>query len=90
MRKGFFLVFYLGVTGFPCASTILLCHPLVSLLLWVSTPPDGEPNRKLAVVDAARGGGNNLCMLIAYVYGEDVYTVDVIFNNGDIALTRRL
>lgn len=82
-------MFYLSVTGFPCASTILLCHLLVSLLLWVSTPPDGEPNRKLAVVDAARGGGNNLCMLIAYVYGEDVI-VDVIFNNGDITLTRRL
>lgn len=65
-----------------------LLFPADELRYYNGTLPDGEPDRKLAVVDTAWGGGDSLCMPIAYVYGEDVYIADVVFNNGDKTVTR--
>lgn len=48
--------------------------------------PDGEPD-KVAVCDVAWGGGDSLAMPFAYVYGENVYIPDVIFNRGDKTVT---
>ena len=50
--------------------------------------PEGAPDRIVAVCDVAFGGGDNLSMPIAYVYGDDVYIPDVVFNNGDKEVTR--
>ena len=41
-----------------------------------------------AVVDTAWGGGDSLSMPIAYVYGQDMYIQDVVFNSGDKTVTR--
>ena len=65
-----------------------LLFPSGELRYFNGVLPDGEPDRKLAVVDTAWGGGDSLSMPIAYVYGEDVYIVDVVFNNGDKTVTR--
>ena len=52
--------------------------------------PDGEPDRIVAVVDTAWGGGDSLSMPVAFIYGEDVYLHDVVFNAGDKTVTRPL
>ena len=51
-------------------------------LMYYETLPEGEPDKKVAFCDVAFGGGDSLSMPIGYVYGEDLYIVDVVFNNG--------
>ena len=67
-----------------------LLFPAAELRYFNGVLPDGEPDKKVAVVDTAWGGGDSLSMPIAYVYGNDVYVVDVVFNNGDKTVTRPL
>lgn len=50
--------------------------------------PDGDPDRRFMVVDPAWGGGDYVSAPIAYQYGEDIYIADVVFNNGDKAVTQ--
>jgi predicted phage terminase large subunit-like protein len=50
--------------------------------------PDGEPDNIVFTTDIAWGGGDSLSMPIAYVYGEDVYIHDVIFDKGDKSITK--
>ena len=59
-----------------------LLFPEDELLTYNGILPDGEP-MKLAVCDVAWGGGDSLAMVFAYVYGNDVYIHDVVFNRGD-------
>lgn len=65
-----------------------LLLPEEELLYYNGVLPDGEPDRKVSVCDIAWGGGDSLSMPICYVYGEDAYVVDVVFNNGDKEVTR--
>lgn len=44
--------------------------------------PDLEPDGILAVCDTAEGRGDSVAMPIAYLYGEDVYIADVVFDNA--------
>lgn len=67
-----------------------LLFPADELRYYNGVLPDGEPDRILATVDTAWGGGDSLSMPIAYVYGEDVYIHDVVFNTGDKTVTRPL
>ena len=67
-----------------------LLFPREELRYYNGVLPDGEPDRKIAVVDTAWGGGDSLSMPIAYVYGDDIYIDDVVFNNGDKTVTRPL
>jgi len=67
-----------------------LLFPADELRYYNGVLPDGEPDRMLAVVDTAWGGGDSLSMPIAYVYGDEVYVDDVVFNNGDKTVTRPL
>ena len=67
-----------------------LLFPAAELRYFNGVLPDGEPDKKVAVVDTAWGGGDSLSMPIAYVYGNDAYIVDVVFNNGDKTVTRPL
>ncbi|WP_407453555.1 hypothetical protein [Methanobrevibacter sp.] len=50
--------------------------------------PDGEPDNVAFCTDIAWGGGDSLSMPIAYIYGEDVYIHDVIFDNRDKFATK--
>lgn len=63
-----------------------LLFPEDELKMYNGVLPEGEPS-KVAVCDVAWGGGDSLAMPIAYIYGDDVYIHDVIFNAGDKTTT---
>ena len=65
-----------------------LLFPAAELQYYNGVLPDGEPDRKIAVVDTAWGGGDSLSMPICYIYNNEAYIVDVVFNNGDKTVTR--
>lgn len=64
-----------------------LLFPADELRYYNGVLPDGDP-LKTAVCDVAWGGGDSLSMPFAYIYGNDVYIPDVIFNNGDKTVTQ--
>ena len=61
-----------------------LLFPADELQYYNGVLPDGEPDRIMAVVDTAWGGGDSLSMPV------DVYIQDVVFNAGDKTATRPL
>ena len=67
-----------------------LLLPAAELRYYNGVLPDGEPDRKVSVVDTAWGGGDSLSMPILYDYGGSWYLPDVVFNNGDKTVTRPL
>jgi predicted phage terminase large subunit-like protein len=50
--------------------------------------PGGEPDMIVSVCDVAWGGGDDLVMPFAYVYGDSVYIEDIICTNGDKSVTQ--
>ena len=67
-----------------------LLFPADELRYFNGILPDGEPDRKAAVVDTAWGGGDSLSMPILYECDGSWYLPDVVFNNGDKTVTRPL
>jgi predicted phage terminase large subunit-like protein len=67
-----------------------LLFPSAELRYFNGVLPDGEPDRKVAVVDTAWGGGDSLSMPILYECDGSWYLPDVVFNNGDKTVTRPL
>ena len=65
-----------------------LLFPSDELRYFNGVLPDGEPDRKLMVMDIAWGGGDFMACPIAYVYGDAVFIPDLVFNNGDKTVTR--
>lgn len=65
-----------------------LLFPADELRYFNGVLPDGEPDRKLMVMDIAWGGGDFTACPIAYVYGDAVFIHDLVFNNGDKTVTR--
>lgn len=65
-----------------------LLFPADELRYFNGVFPDGEPDRKLMVMDIAWGGGDFTACPIAYVYGDAVFIPDLVFNNGDKTVTR--
>lgn len=63
-----------------------LLFPEDELKTYNGVLPDGDPE-KIAVCDVAWGGGDSTSMPIAYIYGENVYIHDVVFNTGDKTVT---
>ena len=51
-------------------------------------PIDKDPDAVVAVCDTAEKGTDSVMMPIAYVYGEDVFIVDCVFNNGTPQYTK--
>ena len=45
-------------------------------------PVDREPDAIMAACDTAKDGGDYCSMPIGYVYGNEVYIVDVVFDNS--------
>lgn len=55
-----------------------------NLRFYNGTLPDIEPDRVWMVIDPAFGGGDYTAAPIAYQYGkDDMYIVDVVYNNGE-------
>ena len=65
-----------------------LLFPADELRYFNGVLPDGEPDRKLMVMDIPWGGGDFTACPIAYVYGDAVFIPDLVFNNGDKTATR--
>lgn len=65
-----------------------LAFPADGLRYYNGVLPDGEPDNVCFVNDVAWGGGDSLSMPIAYVYGDDVYIHDWIFDRRDKSVTK--
>lgn len=65
-----------------------LAFPADSLRYYNGVLPDGEPDNICFVNDVAWGGGDSLSFPIAYVYGEDVYIHDWVFDRRDKSVTK--
>lgn len=52
--------------------------------------PKKEPDAIIGVCDTAEGGGDSVCLPVAYVYGDEVYIEDVVFNNSLPDVTKPL
>lgn len=51
---------------------------------------DLKPDTKIAVCDTADEGTDSLCFLVGFIYGKDIYIVDVIFTQDPIEVTQPL
>lgn len=52
--------------------------------------PDADPDRVFMVVDPAWGGGDFVAAPVVKQYGNDLYIVDVVYDNGDKRITQPL
>ena len=59
-----------------------------SLKYYNGVLPDGEPDNRVFFNDVAWGGGDSLSMPTAYVYGNDVYIHDWVFDKRDKSYTK--
>ena len=65
-----------------------LAFPADGLRYYNGVLPDGEPDNIVFVNDVAWGGGDSLSMPIGFVYGDDVYVHDWIFDRRDKSVTK--
>lgn len=54
------------------------------------TLPDGAPDRVFMAVDPAWGGGDFVAAPVICKYGDDLYVVDVVYDNGDKRITEKM
>ena len=65
-----------------------LAMPTDDLQYYDGVLPDGEPDAVKFVTDVAWGSGDSLSMPIAYIYGDEVFIHDVLFDKGDKTKTK--
>lgn len=65
-----------------------LLFPENDLNRYFELPADRDPDAIVAVCDTAEGGGDSVMMPIAYVYGEDVFIEDCVFDNSAPEVTK--
>lgn len=65
-----------------------LLFPEAELNRYFELPADVDPDAVIAVCDTAEGGGDSVMMPIAYIYGEDVFIEDVVFDNATPEYTK--
>ena len=65
-----------------------LTFPEEKLNRYIELPVDREPDAIIAVCDTAESGSDSCSMPIAYLYGEDVFIEDVVFDNGTADVTK--
>lgn len=59
-----------------------LLFPEDDLNRYMELPADVDPDYVMAVCDTAEGKGDSVSFPIAYVYGEDVFIEDVVFDDA--------
>lgn len=59
-----------------------LVFPPDKLQTYFKLPPDRSPDTVMAVCDTKEKGSDYVMMPIAYVYGDDVFIEDVVYDNG--------
>lgn len=59
-----------------------ILFPESELNRYFELPADCDPDAIIAVCDTAEGGGDSVMMPIAYIYGEDVFIHDCVFDNS--------
>lgn len=62
--------------------------PEKDLKTYFELPVDKDPDSILAVCDTAESGADSTAMPIAYIYGEDVFIEDVVFDNSSSDVTK--
>ena len=62
--------------------------PEKDLQRYMELPVDIDPDAIVAVCDTAESGSDSTSMPIAYVYGADVFIVDVVFDNSPSDITK--
>lgn len=62
--------------------------PADKLNYFTQLPVDKEPDAIMAACDSADKGTDSCAMPIAYVYGNEVYIVDVVFDNSGVEHTK--
>lgn len=65
-----------------------LTFPEDKLNRYMELPVDVEPDAIIAVCDTAESGSDSCSMPIAYIYGDDVFIHDVVFDNGTADVTK--
>lgn len=66
-----------------------LLFPENELNRYFELPVDQEPDAIISVCDTAEGGGDSVMMPIAYIYGEDVFIEDCVFDNSTPEVTKQ-
>ena len=59
-----------------------LLFPENELNRYFELPVDREPDAIISVCDTAEGGGDSVMMPIGYIYGEDTFIEDCVFDNS--------
>lgn len=62
--------------------------PKDKLNYFTELPVDKEPDAIMAACDSADKGDDSCSMPIAYIYGQDVFIVDVVFDNSGVEHTK--
>lgn len=65
-----------------------LLFPEGDLNRYFQLPAAKDPDAIIAVCDTAEGGGDSVMMPIAYIYGDDVFIEDVVFDNSKPEVTK--
>lgn len=62
--------------------------PAKDLNYFFELPTDREPDTIFAACDTAESGSDSVSMPVACIYGQDVYIVDVVFDNSPPEVTK--
>lgn len=65
-----------------------LMFPESKLNRYFKLPVDVDPDAVIAVCDTAESGEDSVMMPIAYIYGEDVFIEDCVFDNSPSDITK--
>lgn len=65
-----------------------LMFPEAKLNRYFKLPPDKEPDAIISVCDTAESGADSVMMPVAYIYGEDVFIEDCVFDNSPPDITK--
>lgn len=65
-----------------------LMFPEAKLNRYFKLPPDKDPDAIISVCDTAESGEDSVMMPVAYIYGEDVFIEDCVFDNSPPNITK--